>query len=119
LRRVVWNLAADPGVLPPSEEAPEPRVEEDQAQQGQQGGGGGQGANAPGRGAGAGGGAGQAGAGGGGGGGRGGRGGGTAVQPGRFRAQIGKLVGETFTPLGPVQTFQVVTLPERSYQLYR
>jgi hypothetical protein len=41
------------------------------------------------------------------------------VTPGRFRAQLGKLVGDTFTPVGPAQTFHVVTLPERNYQLYR
>jgi photosystem II stability/assembly factor-like uncharacterized protein len=59
-------------------------------------------------------------AGGGRGGGRGGGGGGGAqAEPGRFRAQLGKLVGETLTPLGPVQSFQVVPLPERNYQLYR
>jgi hypothetical protein len=124
LRRAVWNLSADPGVIPGE---PDPALAlsdgdqaQGQAQQGQTQQGQGQGragaqAGAPGRGAGG------AGAGGqGGGGGRGGRGGGgTAVPPGRFRAQLGKVVGETFTPLGPAQFFQVVPLPERNYQLYR
>ena len=41
------------------------------------------------------------------------------AEPGRYRAQLGKLVGDTFTPVGPPQTFQVITLPERNYGLYR
>jgi hypothetical protein len=32
---------------------------------------------------------------------------------------IGKLVGEAFVPVGPAQTFQIVPLPEKNYQLYR
>jgi len=32
---------------------------------------------------------------------------------------IGKQVGEAFTPIGPAQTFQIVPLPEKNYQLYR
>jgi photosystem II stability/assembly factor-like uncharacterized protein len=113
LRRVVWNLQADPPVpaasaAPPAGQPP--------------GGGapaqGGQGAGAGGRG----GGAGPVGAPafGAGAGGRGGRGGGgAAVEPGRFRATLVKIVGEIATPLGLPQSFQVVPLPERNYQLYR
>jgi hypothetical protein len=50
----------------------------------------------------------------GGGGGRGGRGGGPQgppVAPGRYTATLGRMVGESFTPIGPSQTFAVVTLP--------
>jgi hypothetical protein len=56
-----------------------------------------------------------------GGGGFGGRGGqqGPAAEPGRYRVVLGKLVGETFTAVGPPQTFQVVTLPAQNYILYR
>jgi photosystem II stability/assembly factor-like uncharacterized protein len=93
LHRTTWNLAAD---------APAPAA----------GAGGGGGAGA----------AGGAGAPGGGPpqGGRGGRGGGAqAVDPGRYRAVLGKLVGEAFIPIGPAQTFQVVPLPEKNYGLYR
>jgi photosystem II stability/assembly factor-like uncharacterized protein len=53
--------------------------------------------------------------GGGGGGGRGGRGGGPQgppVAPGRYTATLGKMAGESFTPIGPSQTFAVVTLPK-------
>ncbi len=59
--------------------------------------------------------------GGGGGAGFGGRGGpqGPAADPGRYRVVIGKLVGETFTAIGPPQTFQVVDLPAQNYILYR
>jgi photosystem II stability/assembly factor-like uncharacterized protein len=91
IHRATWNLAADP----PQQAAPE---------------GGGQGA---GRGAG--------GRGGGQGGGRGGRGGGggQAVTPGTYRVAIGTVDGQTFTAIGPMQTFQVIALPERNYQLYR
>jgi photosystem II stability/assembly factor-like uncharacterized protein len=93
LRRITWNLQADPPPAPPADPA---------APQGGRGGGAGA-------------------AGGGQGGGRGGRGGGggTAVEPGRFRATLAKVVGDTVTPIGPAQTFQVVPLPERNYQLYR
>jgi hypothetical protein len=118
LRRVTWNLQADPGAIPGAPEIDLGLVDGDQAQtppvQGQAGGvqGGAQG-GAQGRGAG-----GQgAGRGGARGGGRGG--GGTAVDPGRFRAQLGRLVGDVFTPVGPPQVFQVVPLPERNYGLYR
>ena len=58
-----------------------------------------------------------------GGGGGGGRGGGPnqgpAAEPGRYRAQIGTLSGDTFTAIGPSQTFQVVPLPDQNYRLYR
>ena len=46
------------------------------------------------------------------GGGRGGAGGGTLVPAGRYRAQIGTLVGDKVTPVGPVQTFSVVVIPQ-------
>ena len=51
----------------------------------------------------------------GGGGGFGGRGGpplGPLVTPGHYRATLGKLVGETVTPLGPSQSFSVVALTQ-------
>ena len=44
----------------------------------------------------------------------GGRGGppqGPAVAPGRYRATIGRLVGDVVTPIGESQTFQVLPLP--------
>ena len=100
LHRTTWNLTVDPPTPTPAPGAAAPA--------------GGQ----AGRGAGAGAGGGQptappaAG--------RGGRGaGGPAAEPGRYRAVIGKQVGEAFTPIGPAQTFQVVPLPEKNYQLYR
>jgi hypothetical protein len=33
------------------------------------------------------------------------------VAPGRYRATLGKLVGEIVTPIGDPQTFLVVPLP--------
>ncbi len=95
LHRYTWNLTVDPPPPPPAT-AGAPA------------------AAPPGRGAGAGGQAGPPA------GGRGGRGGGApAAEPGRYRAVIGKLVGEAFVPVGPAQTFQIVPLPDRNYQLYR
>jgi hypothetical protein len=82
LRRVTWNLRTDP---PAAGDA-----------QGRGGGGrGGQG-------------------GGGGGGGRGGRGGnqGNLVEPGRYRASLGKQVGDIVTPIGSPQTFAVTRLQQ-------
>jgi hypothetical protein len=32
---------------------------------------------------------------------------------------IGKVAGETFTAIGQPQFFQVITLPEQNYKLYR
>ena len=64
------------------------------------------GANAP---------AGRGGAGGQGGGQFGGRGGppqGPLMTPGRYRATLGKLVGDTVTPVGPPQTFAVVQIQQ-------
>jgi len=53
-------------------------------------------------------------------GGRGGRGSqGPEVSPGLFRAQLGRKVGDTFTPIGPSQLFQVRELPPQDYVLYR
>ena len=42
-----------------------------------------------------------------------GRGGpqGALVAPGRYRATLGRLTGETLTPMGSAQSFQVVALP--------
>jgi hypothetical protein len=34
------------------------------------------------------------------------------VAPGRYTATLGKMAGESFTPIGPSQTFAVVTLPK-------
>jgi hypothetical protein len=47
----------------------------------------------------------------------GGRGGarGQAVPAGRYRAVLGKMVGDTVTPLGPAQSFLVMPLPEKNY----
>jgi photosystem II stability/assembly factor-like uncharacterized protein len=79
LRRVAWNLRADPQA--PSASAP----------QGGRGGGG---------------------FGGGGFGGRGDPPHGPLVAPGRYRATLGKQVGDTVTPLGPSQSFTVVQIPQ-------
>lgn len=50
-----------------------------------------------------------------GGGGFGGRGGGApAVEPGRFTATLGKMSGETVTPVGAPQSFMVVPLPAKN-----
>ncbi len=51
--------------------------------------------------------------------GRGGRGGGPQADPGRYRVVIGKLVGDTFTPIGQPQFVQVMELPAQNYILYR
>jgi hypothetical protein len=96
LHRVYWNLQADPPP-PPAAQAGAPA----------------------GRGAGGAGGAAIQGGRGGGRGGRGGRGGGQPADPGRYRVVLGKMVGETFTPLGQPQFFQVIPLPEQNYRLYR
>jgi photosystem II stability/assembly factor-like uncharacterized protein len=115
LHRFTWNLTEDA--------APAPAAAAGAGGQGAAGGqqgaagagaAGGAGGQQAGRGGGAGG-----GGGGGGGGGRGGRGGAPTADPGRYRAVIGKLVGEAFVPVGPAQTFQIVPLPEKNYQLYR
>jgi hypothetical protein len=87
LRRVTWNLTADPPTAPPAAAAADPA---------------GRGGQAAGRG----------------GGGRGGRGGGgagggTPVAPGRYFAQFVKVAGETVTPIGAPQSFEVKPLPQR------
>ncbi len=83
LKRVAWPLRADPAA---------PATGPAGATQGQRGAGGG----------------GQAGAGGG------GRGGaGAALAPaGRYTATLGKVVGDKLIPIGPSQTFRVVTIPQ-------
>jgi photosystem II stability/assembly factor-like uncharacterized protein len=100
INRTTWNLRVD---------APAPAAGAAPA-----GGGRGAGAGAAGGGAGA---AGGGAAGVGAGGGRGGRGGGggAPVTPGRFTAQLGKLSGDTVTPIGVPQTFQVVPLPGKNW----
>ncbi len=117
LHRTYWNLGADPGTGRaggPGEtmgEVPGLVSEErDQAQQGAAGQG--AGAQAAGR-AGA-----PAGAppvqlG------RGRGGGAPQADPGRYRVVIGKLVGDTFTPIGQPQFVQVIELPAQNYVLYR
>jgi photosystem II stability/assembly factor-like uncharacterized protein len=92
VRRITWNLQGDPPPAPAAAAAPAG---------GRAGGAGAGGAGA--------GGAGAAGGFTGGGGGRGGGGGG-AVPSGRYTATIGKMVGETVTPLGPKQTFMISPL---------
>ena len=37
---------------------------------------------------------------------------GTVVAPGRYRAVLGRMVGTTVTPLGAIQSFQVVQIPQ-------
>ena len=83
MRRVSWNLTEDAAPPPPPAAGADPA----------------------GRGAGRG--------GAGGGGGRGGRGGaqGPTVAPGRYTATLGKLVGDSLTPIGPAQSFAVLPLP--------
>ncbi len=83
LHRIAWNLRADPP--PPAQEA--------QGAPGGRAGGGGQ--------------AGAAGFGG-----RGGGPQGPIVEPGRYRATLGKMVGDKITPIGPQQTFAVVQIKQ-------
>jgi hypothetical protein len=42
-------------------------------------------------------------------------GGGQAVAAGRYRAVLGKMIGDAVTPVGPAQTFMVVPLPDKNY----
>ncbi len=104
VHRVVWNLRGDPPAAPPQDAA---------AGQGARGGAGAGavGGAQAGRGGGAAGGP-QAG---GGFGGFGGRGGAPAVEPGRYTATLGKMTGETVTPIGKPQTFMVVPLPAKNW----
>jgi photosystem II stability/assembly factor-like uncharacterized protein len=37
---------------------------------------------------------------------------GTPVPPGRYRATLGRMVGDTVTPIGPPQVFSVVQIPQ-------
>ncbi len=48
-------------------------------------------------------------------GGFGGRGGAPAVEPGRYTATLGKMTGDTVTPIGKPQSFMVVPLPAKNY----
>ena len=117
LHRTMWNLGQDPGVpgAGRGNDGTADAVEATALAEQQ--------AGPPAGGRGAGGGAGAAGGapqGGGRGGGRGGGGGGGAQAPdGRYRIVIGKLVGETFTQIGPAQFVNVVALPAQNYILYR
>ncbi|HEY6359207.1 MAG TPA: hypothetical protein VIX35_13235, partial [Vicinamibacterales bacterium] len=53
-------------------------------------------------------------------GGRGGGGGGFAQVPtGRYTATLEQIFGETVTPMGAPQSFEVKPLPEQNYKLYR
>jgi len=45
----------------------------------------------------------------------GGRGGAPAVEPGRYTATLGKMTGDTVTPIGKPQSFMVVPLPAKNY----
>ena len=97
LRRVAWNFASDPTPqqLKEAQDAAAQAAAGGAAGRGGRGGGGG---------------------GGGRGGGRGGGGGptGPAVEPGRYFAQLVKVTGDTVTPVGGVQGFAVVPLPEKN-----
>ena len=110
LKRVEWDLRADPPA-PPQADAQQGRGGQGGADA-QQGRGGQGGAAVP-----------QARGGQGGAtafaqGGRGGRGG-AQVAAGRYSAQLGLKKGDTVTHVGPVQSFQVRTLPQQNYILYR
>ena len=115
LHRTYWNLGLDPGVAGAPAETyvvPPDDASADERQAGQGAGGQGAGAQGAGRAAGPPAPVAQQG-------GRGGRGGGAQAQPGRYRVVIGKLVGETFTPIGQPQFVQVLELPAQNYVLYR
>ncbi len=92
LRRVVWNLRADPPAASPAG-----RAGGAGGRGGAQGGGaGGAGAPAPG-------------------GGRGGAQGGPVAEPGRYTVTLGKLTGDQVTAVGRSQTFRVLALPAKNY----
>lgn len=112
LRRTTWNLRGDPATPAASQGGPAPAGARGgeagaAAAGGAQAGRGGAGNAQAGRG-------GAGGAGGGQFGGRGG-GGGQPVPAGRYRAVLGKMVGDTVTPIGPAQTFLVMPLPEKNW----
>ncbi|MBZ5497459.1 MAG: hypothetical protein LAP85_13745 [Acidobacteriia bacterium] len=44
-----------------------------------------------------------------------GRGGAPAVEPGRYTATLGKLTGDTLTPIGKPHSFMVVPLPAKNW----
>ena len=107
--RTMWNLAVDAGTPGAGRGGDADAIEvaalaEQQQQAGPPAGGRG---------------AGGAGGGQGGGGRGGGAGGGGQAPDGRYRIVIGKLVGDTFTQIGPAQTVNVIALPAQNYILYR
>lgn len=119
LRRFTWNLRGDP-VTPAAGQGGPAGGRGGEAAAGAAGAAGGAQAGRGGAGgAGAAGGA-QAGRGGGAGGaggagGFGGRGGAPQAPAGRYRAVLGKMVGDTVTPIGPPQFFMVMPLPDKNY----
>ena len=83
LKRAAWNLRADPPA-PPAPGSPEAAAAAGRGGQGGRGGfGGGRGANQ-----------------------------GVLVPPGRYRATLGRQVGDVVTPIGSPQTFAVVQVPQ-------
>jgi len=83
LRRVAWNLRMDPPA-PPAPGSPEAAAAAGRGGQGGRGGfGGGRGGNQ-----------------------------GALVQPGRYKATLGRVVGDIVTPIGAPQSFGVVQLPQ-------
>ncbi len=81
LRRVAWNLRTDPPAAP-APGTPEAAAAGRGGQGGRGGFGGGRGANQP-----------------------------PLVQPGRYRATLGRMVGDIVTPIGSAQSFGVVHIP--------
>ena len=81
LRRVAWNLRTDRPAAP-APGTPEAAAAGRGGQGGRGGLGGGRGANQP-----------------------------PLVQPGRYRATLGRMVGDIVTPIGSAQSFGVVHIP--------
>ena len=82
LRRVAWNLRTDPPAAP-APGTPEAAAAGRGGQGGRGGFGGGRGGNQP-----------------------------PLVQPGRYRATLGRMVGDIVTPIGSAQGFGVVQIPQ-------
>jgi hypothetical protein len=83
LRRVAWNLRTDPPA-PPAPGSPEAAAAAGRGGQGGRGGfGGGRGGNQ-----------------------------GALVPPGRYKATLGRMVGDIVTPIGAPQSFGVVQIPQ-------